>query len=268
MRKFFDSFTWLFLLAFLIPSTLIVASWNSLPGDSIYGIKLTLERSLLVLVSPSYIAKGTLEMKYTERRFNETKRLLASKQSVEGLPYLNAQVASTKAVIEQAPDSKVQAQLAKSYIDTLTSVSSQLEEQKRSLESSSAPVSASVTPTRKASVSNLPPTTPKTTPPAAAVAGQKPVSTTLPMPTVMVTNAPSVPPASAITPPIQVAVTEIAQTQEAIAAAINDLQQVAREAEKEEKKQEKSDRQEDRQDGSPDGNEHGGREDNQRRGRD
>lgn len=211
-----------------------------MPDEGLYAVKLAIEKSLLVLVSPSYIAKGTLEMKYTERRFNETKRLLASKQSVEGLPYLNAQVASTKTVIEQAPDTKVQAQLAKNYIDTLTSVSSQLEEQKRALAASPAPSSASVTPT-----------TPKTTPPAAA--GSKPLSPTPPLPTAVVTNAP--PPAAATAPTTPVAVTEITQTQEAIAAAISDLQRVAREVEKEEKKEDKGNRRE----GA--GNDHGFQED-------
>lgn len=251
MRKIFDSFSWLFLLAFFVPSTFIVASWNSLPDDSLYSVKLAMEKSLLVLVSPSYLAKGTLEMKYTERRFNETKRLLASKQSVEGLPYLNAQVASTKAVIEQAPDTKVQAQLAKNYIITLTSVSSQLEEQKRSLATSPVPSSASVTPTGKASVANLLPTTPKTPPPAAA-AGSKPLAPTPPLPTAAATNAP---PASATGPATPVAVTEITQTQEAIAVAISDLRQVAKEAEKEEKKEDRGNRREEA------GNDHGFQED-------
>lgn len=133
MRKILDYFSWGFLLVFLIPSVLIVASWNALPGDRAYGVKLALESTLLFVARPSYAADGALNVKYTERRFSETKRLLADRQSVEGLPYLERQVAATKAVIDRAPSVQAKRELAKVYLATLKDVAGQLEQQKVAL---------------------------------------------------------------------------------------------------------------------------------------
>lgn len=130
MKKIIDYLTWGFLFVFFLPTTLIVASWNALPGDALYSTKLTLESTLLFFVQPSYAASGSLNVKYTERRFTETKRLLSDKQSVEGLPYLERQVSATKMVIDRAPNAKAKKQLAQTYLATLRDVSVQLEEQR------------------------------------------------------------------------------------------------------------------------------------------
>lgn len=104
------------------PTVMIVASWNALPGDNLYGVKLTLEKTALALASPSYATNGNLQIKYTERRFAEAKQLMASKQSIQGLPYLDQQIAQTKKVIENTPNKEAQVALAKQYIRVLTSV--------------------------------------------------------------------------------------------------------------------------------------------------
>lgn len=131
MKKILDSFTWIFLLIFFLPTTLIVASWNSLPGDSLYPVKLGLESTLFFFVKPSYAAQSKLSVKYTERRFSEAKRLLSDKASVEGLPYLERQVTATKSVIDRAPNQSAKKELAKEYLVTLQQVSNDLEEEKQ-----------------------------------------------------------------------------------------------------------------------------------------
>ncbi len=109
----------------------MLASWNALPGDQLYGTKLAFESTLLALTKPSLAASGTLSIKYTERRFSETKQLLADRHSVEGLAYLNRQVEETKTIIADAPRSTTQQELARTYLVTLQNVSVQLEQQKQ-----------------------------------------------------------------------------------------------------------------------------------------
>lgn len=63
MRKIIDFFSWGFLLLFFIPTGLILASWNALPGDRFYGTKLAFESTLLALAKPSLAASGSLSIK-------------------------------------------------------------------------------------------------------------------------------------------------------------------------------------------------------------
>lgn len=131
MKKILDYFTWGFLFLFAIPSVLIVASWQSLPGDTMYPVKLGFEDVLLFFVKPSYAASGTLSVKYTERRFAEAKKLLADKNSIEGLSYLERQVSTTRAMIAKAPNTAAQKHLARTYLTTLREVTTELEAQKQ-----------------------------------------------------------------------------------------------------------------------------------------
>lgn len=124
------------LVVLFIPTAMIVASWNALPGESMYGTKIALEHVALALASPSYATSGTLQIKYTERRFAEAKQLMASKQSIQGLPYLEKQIAETKKSIKRAPNKQAQIALAKQYINTLTTVSTDLEAQKQTITAS------------------------------------------------------------------------------------------------------------------------------------
>ena len=44
MRAVFDKILWGTLILLFGPTVMIVASWNSLPGDTLYGVKLGMER--------------------------------------------------------------------------------------------------------------------------------------------------------------------------------------------------------------------------------
>lgn len=133
MRNIFDRLLWIGLFIFFVPTTLVMASWGSLPGDFMFPVKLALENILAAAVSPSYQVSGELQVKYTERRFSEASRLLAEKNSVVGLPYLTKQVEQTKIAIEKGSRSDEKQTLRAQYIVTLTQVSNQLEYQKQTL---------------------------------------------------------------------------------------------------------------------------------------
>ncbi len=140
MRFFLESFATAFLILFTVPTVAIVVSWNALPGEPLFTLKLGVEKATSFVVAPSYDASVKLSIKYTERRFAEAKQLLAQQHSVTGLVYLSNQVAETKKTIEKAPDAASQAQVAHAYLQTLQDVSVALEQEKRSILAEAAPV--------------------------------------------------------------------------------------------------------------------------------
>lgn len=129
MNKVVDYVSWGFIAVFAAPTILIMASWSSLPGDTMYGVKRSFEQVLLTMVRPSYDAQASLNSHYTKRRLEEAKTLLASRQSSEGLSQLSAQVQATKVMIEKAPTVEKKREAAKQYITTLQGVSKELKAQ-------------------------------------------------------------------------------------------------------------------------------------------
>ncbi len=262
MNKIFDTIVWGFLLLFAVPSVMIVASWNSLPGDQLYGMKLSMEQALLVLASPSYSAKGSLQVKYTERRFSEAKRLLADKASVEGLVYLGNQVDTTKTVIVQAPNAKTQKELAHAYIATLNTVATQLEQQRHVAAAS--PASPPQVAPRTSSVGitqNSPRVAAPTVPAARNTPGTRPTQATVSRPAQPTLTATS---ASAATQAEVVA--EIAHTEEKIQETIKEMEKVEKEAEQQEHREEQEEKREEKKDEQ--GNEGKEPEENNGRGND
>lgn len=129
VNKVVDYVSWGFIAVFAAPTILIMASWSSLPGDTMYGVKRSFEQVLLAVVRPSYDAQASLNSHYTKRRLEEAKTLLASRQSSEGLSQLSAQVQATKVMIEKAPTVEKKREAAKQYITTLQGVSKELKAQ-------------------------------------------------------------------------------------------------------------------------------------------
>ncbi|MCL4200805.1 hypothetical protein KJZ67_05745 [Patescibacteria group bacterium] len=129
MNKAVDYLSWGFIAIFAAPTVLIMASWSSLPGDTMYGVKRSFEQTLLAVARPSYDAQASLNSHYTKRRLEEAKTLLASRQSSEGLSLLSAQVQATKVMIDKAPTVEKKREAAKQYITTLQGVSNELKAQ-------------------------------------------------------------------------------------------------------------------------------------------
>ncbi|MEK9143089.1 MAG: hypothetical protein AAB481_00455 [Patescibacteria group bacterium] len=251
MRLILDKILWGALIVLFGPTVMIVASWNALPGDNLYGMKLALEKTALAIASPSYATTGSLQIKYTERRFAEAKQLMASKQSIQGLPYLDQQIAQTKKSIERAPNKEAQVALAKQYINALTTVSTDLEVQKQSITQQVATPTLNPTPTPPAEQDLASPDTPRPTVPQIPATGTRGVPTPIPTPTA--TPHPT-PPAKqdlaspdtpiqiaqvSTTAPIStqqaVAALQIDQTQQNVSQTIADLQTLVDNDDREEK---------------------------------
>lgn len=136
MKKFLNILSWSLLTSFLVPSGLILASWNAVPGDALYGVKVNLEKSL-IKVTPSLALQSSLEVSYTERRLTETEQLLAdaykAQETILSLNNLDAQVAQAQYAIENVSDPTQKTALAERYIDTLARIASKLEENKQNL---------------------------------------------------------------------------------------------------------------------------------------
>lgn len=132
-RSFADSFMWGFLIVFFVPTTLIVASWKAIPGDVFFPVKIVVEKSALFILSPSSLASGSLQIRYTERRLGEAQTLMAMKQSVTGLTYFEKQMEETKQAILQTSDPKIRGQLAREYAQSLTDISVVLAQQKKQI---------------------------------------------------------------------------------------------------------------------------------------
>lgn len=240
MKKFFDTAIWVSLFILFVPTTLIIGSWNSLPGNFMYPVKLALERTLLVVASPSYLASSQLQVKYTERRFSETQTLLSEKHSVEGLPYLARQVETTKVAIEKAPDPQTQQVLTRQYIATLTQVSYGLEQQKQVITVGAGQRGGGTPPavsqgmlggaspkpspiTSVTAVQNPPDITPQPSPKLTPLAARP---TPLPSVTATVTTQATVSPETAVV------ALQIAQTQEKIQETIAELEKKQKERER------------------------------------
>lgn len=129
VQKILDYASWGFIAVLALPTVMIIASWNSVPGDLGYGVKRAFESALLVMARPSYDAEASLNAQYTKRRMEEAKALLANNQSSAGLSQLSAQITATKKMIDRAPTQEKKKEAAKQYITTLQGVSKELKAQ-------------------------------------------------------------------------------------------------------------------------------------------
>ncbi len=264
-RSFVDSFIWAFLIVFFIPTTLIVASWKASPGDIFYPVKIVVEDVALLVVSPSPQTSGSLRIKYTERRFAEARTLLATKQSVTGLTYLEKQVEVTTQAIAQTSDPQTRQQLAREYVLSLSDISTALVEEKAVVVQEPNPGPSQTKPIEQiAQTSSVPITqavpTPTPTPPVISrqtVANQpqqqpSSVASPKPTPTPTPSTTPTPPPAVRLSPSVvssgsndspsksggsasqkveqRIVVQKIEDTHKKIEDTIEELQEIAKEA--------------------------------------
>ena len=103
MKKFLNIVSWSLVTFLLVPSGLILASWNAVPGDALYGVKVGLEKTL-VRITPSLALQSSLQVNYTERRLAETERLLAdsyrAQETIQSLNNLESQATQAQSAIE------------------------------------------------------------------------------------------------------------------------------------------------------------------------
>lgn len=228
MKNVINTVIWVVLFLLLLPSSIAVASWNSLPGMRLFGVKLAMEQAL-VAVSPSAEMKGSLQIHYTQRRFAEAQKLLANETSAKGLVYLDSQVRVTKQQIVAATDPVVKRDLAQKYIVALQTVSTQLEEQKQ--------VAVANAPREIPTAVSQPTPTPfAPTPTAVIVLTQKITIAPKSPPSVVPTPTPppTVPQISGVEPPVtESIVVSITTSQQEIHQTIEDMQKISDESEHE-----------------------------------
>lgn len=121
MKKFFSALFTGFALFFSIPTVLILASWNALPGESLYSVKSSLEDVALALTSNTPIAT-TFSVNFTDRRFTEAVRLLDKKGSTVGYELLVAEAQQTQNMIIKQQDVKNGAQLIRKIEEYQTEI--------------------------------------------------------------------------------------------------------------------------------------------------
>lgn len=128
----------------MLPTTAIMATWNTLPGQKLYPVKLYLEQLALKLVGDNFAVKADLQAQFVEQRFNETEVLL-TQSSGEGLSGLTREIGVAKSEIvaarkrEGTKDSEVAQVKAEKMVTQLKEYNQKLESTKVQL---AAPASA------------------------------------------------------------------------------------------------------------------------------
>jgi prephenate dehydrogenase len=110
VRKFLDRLITGLAIAFVIPTALILISWNAIPGGRFYPIKAEMEDITLALTANTRFA-STFSLEFTNRRFNEATLLLAKEGSTIGYELLVAEAQQTQAIILDKQDVKNGSQL-------------------------------------------------------------------------------------------------------------------------------------------------------------
>lgn len=201
-----------FLLA--IPTSLIIASWNALPGNQMYPVKIQLERIAVRLMGETALARQ-LEVKYTERRFSEADKLLAQEHSTIGFALVTAQAKTAKEKVIQAQDAKTKETL----VNSLIVFNQKLEEKKAEVKSQASTSTIA---------STTPPYSPTPTPvPTSSAPMPKisPAQATLPTSTPkIVTPTPTPIPAPTTQEPEEI-IDDIEETQEDIEEIIEELEE-------------------------------------------
>lgn len=114
---------------FLIPSLLVIVSWNALPGERIYGLKTDLEDVAFLLIGKTPIASA-YSVSLTERRSTEATKLLSKKGSTVGYTLLVEEAVVSKNVILNKSDTQNAAVL----IQKIEEYQNQIEQEKTKIQ--------------------------------------------------------------------------------------------------------------------------------------
>jgi len=130
MKKITNIIIWALLLFLITPTTMVLASWNSVPGDATYPWKLSLEKVLLMFMNPSSKLASTTQVKIAERRFGELEQTLSGEYAFESLDNLEKQLDATTSNIQNMDKEEARDQVKAQYIASLKKMSTSLDEQK------------------------------------------------------------------------------------------------------------------------------------------
>lgn len=145
-RKFLNVVFTAVVLIFLVPTSLILVSWNAIPGDGLYPLKTGLEDVTLIALSGTPFVPGVSE-KFTERRFNEATTLLAKKGSTVGYELLVAEAMQTQTLIANKNDSAA----ASTFVQNIDEYQQKIEQTKAEVQTQ-VPVGLTPSPTPSSTV--------------------------------------------------------------------------------------------------------------------
>ena len=120
-------------VASIVPTGAIVASWNSLPGDTLYSTKRSLETVALAITSPNYQASSELQTRLIARRTDEATDTILKKSSSKGLDELRAQLRDLNRQIAAAPTAEAKQVIAKKAVTQLKKTRQKLAQTKTTL---------------------------------------------------------------------------------------------------------------------------------------
>jgi len=166
VRKFLDRLITGLAIAFVIPTTLILISWNAIPGDRFYPIKTEMEDITLALTANTRFASA-FSLEFTDRRFNEATLLLAKEGSTIGYELLVAEAQQTQAIVLDKQDVKNGSQL----IEKIEEYQAEIEKKQIEIQNQA------TIPTIPTTTTTIP-ATPTPTPSPLVI--QKPITTTAP----------------------------------------------------------------------------------------
>lgn len=112
LKRFLNSLFTAVVLMLAVPTTLILISWNAIPGDGLYPLKSGLENIVMAAVSGTSLAPK-VSMKFTDRRIGEATKLLDQKGSTVGYDLLVANARETQNYIVEKNDISAGVQFTK-----------------------------------------------------------------------------------------------------------------------------------------------------------
>lgn len=110
MKKFFSALLTGFAIFFSIPTVLILASWNALPGQVLYSVKSSLEDVALALTINTPLSTA-FSVSFTGRRFAEATKLQDKEGSTAGYELLVAEAQQAQGMVIGKQDVKSGTQL-------------------------------------------------------------------------------------------------------------------------------------------------------------
>jgi len=157
-RRILDALFTAIVLILAVPTTLILASWNSIPGDKLYPVKTGLENVTLFIFSGTPLVPK-VSMKFTDRRLTEATKLLDKKGSTVGYSLLVAGAKQTQTYISEKGD----IQSGTQFIQNIDGYKKQIEQTKIQVQNEIAgnPTSNSTQPTTAPRVTLAPSPTPE-----------------------------------------------------------------------------------------------------------
>ena len=95
VNNFLSEITWAVMAFLIVPTLLIILVQNSVPGDSFYEVKVGMENAFLAIVK-IFNKQAGFQIDYTERRYQEAMKVLASKYGANSMDILFEQIVTTE----------------------------------------------------------------------------------------------------------------------------------------------------------------------------